>query len=132
SDRPFDVHGVRIVEAADDVEDRVRLANVGEELIPEPLPLRGAAHEARDVDDLQIGEYRLLRLREIGELDEPPVDDRHDPDVRLDRAERIVGALRAGGGECVEDGRLADIRETDDAYGKTHCARVNARCLRPI
>ena len=56
-----------------------------------------------------------LLSRQRGELVEPRVDDRHDADVRLDRAERIVRALRAGRGQRVEDRRLADVRQTDDA-----------------
>ena len=38
-DAALDVHDVRIVEAADDVQDRVGLADVGEELVAEPLAL---------------------------------------------------------------------------------------------
>ena len=119
-DRRLDVDDVRIVEAADDVQDRVGLADVGEELVAEPFPFARAANEAGDVDDLQVGVDRLLALSERGELVEPRIDDRHDADVRLDRAERIVRALRAGGGQRVEDRRLADVGQTDDSDGKTH------------
>ena len=38
-----------------------------------------------------------------------------DADVRLDRAERIIGCLRARLGDRVEQGTLADIRQTDDS-----------------
>ena len=36
-------------------------------------------------------------------------------DVWLDRAERIIGCLRARLGDRVEQGTLADIRQTDDS-----------------
>ena len=109
------------------MEDGVGLADVGEELVAEALAFRRAAHQARDVDHFQIGEDDLLALRELGERGEARVDDRHDADVRLDRAERIVRALRARGGECVEDRRFADVRQSDDTYGQSHDAALNRR-----
>src|SRR5207237_501838 len=63
-DGVLDVHDVRVLEGADDVEDGVGLANVGQELVAEALALRRAAHQSRDVDDFEVGVDRLLALRE--------------------------------------------------------------------
>ena len=46
-DPAADVDDVRVLEAADDVRDRVRLADVGEELVAESLALRRSGDQAR-------------------------------------------------------------------------------------
>ena len=46
---------------------------------------------------------------------------RHAADIGLDRAERIIGRLRRRRrGQGVEQGRFADIGQTDDAAIETH------------
>ena len=50
----LDMGDVAFLEAAQDVADRVDLADVGEELVAEPFALAGAADEAGDIDELQI------------------------------------------------------------------------------
>src|SRR5205085_10072234 len=98
-DRVLDVHDIRILEAADDVEDRIRLANVRQELVAETLAFRCAANEAGDIDDLYVGVNLLLALGEVRQLVETAIDERHDADVRLDGAERIIRAGRPRGGQ---------------------------------
>ena len=51
-DAALDVDDVVVLEAADDVRDRVGLADVREELVAEALALGCAAHEAGDVDEV--------------------------------------------------------------------------------
>ncbi len=97
-----DVHDVRIVEAADDVRDRVALADVGEELVAQSLALAGAGDEARDVDELDCGGNYLFRLGDRGKRAQARVWHFDDADVRLDRAERIVLGRDAGLGQRVE------------------------------
>ena len=43
---------VGVLEAADDLDDRVDFADVGEELVAEPFALARALHQAGDVDEL--------------------------------------------------------------------------------
>jgi hypothetical protein len=50
------------------VEDRVDLADVGEELVAEPLALARAAHDARDVDDADHRGDDLLALDVLEDL----------------------------------------------------------------
>ena len=57
------VDDVVVLEAAHHVEDRVALADVGEELVAQALTLRGALNEARDVGELHRGADYLLRVR---------------------------------------------------------------------
>ena len=103
------------VVTADDVADRVGLADRGEEAVPEPLPGRGAAHEPRDVEELDRLRHRPRRAHHARDRIEPLVGHLDDGDVRLDRGERIVADLRAAACERVEEGRLARVRKADDA-----------------
>ena len=62
------MYDIRIFEAADDVEDRVGLADVRQKLVAQSLSFRCAANEAGDVDDPHIGVDLLLALGELREL----------------------------------------------------------------
>ena len=60
-------------------------------------------------------------LGDLGELVEARIGHRHLADIRLDGAEGIVGGLRRRGvGQGVEQRRLADIGQADDAAFETH------------
>ncbi len=62
-DGPFDVHHVGIGEAADDVQNRVDVADVGQELVAQPFALRRPADQPGNVDQLHDGRDDLLRFR---------------------------------------------------------------------
>ena len=112
---------VGILEAAHHVGDGVDLADIAEELVAEPLALGGAAHQARDVDEGQPRRHDLGGLRELRQHLQPRIGHRDLADIGLDRAERIVRRLRRRGlGQRVEERRLADIRQTDDAAFEAH------------
>ena len=52
---------------------------------------------------------------------QPRIGHRDVADVRLDGAERIIGRLRRGGlGQRVEERRLADVGQADDAAFEAH------------
>jgi hypothetical protein len=105
---------VIILEATHHVGDRVDFADMGEELIAQALALRCAFHQARNVDELHRGRHNLLRVSDLRKLLEPHIRHRHHADVRIDGAERIVLGRDLGAGQCVEQRRLTDIRQTDD------------------
>ena len=120
-DRVADMRHVRIVEAAHHMRDRVDLADVAEELVAEPLAFRSALYEARDVHEGEPGRDDLGRLAELRQHVEPRVGHRDLADIRLDGAERIVRRLRGRGlGQRIEERRLADIRQPDDAALEAH------------
>jgi hypothetical protein len=124
-DATFDMGDVVILEAAQHVHDRVHLADVGEELVAEAFALGRAAHEAGDVDEGNARRDDFFRLRDAGDLLQPRVRHGDLAGVRLDRAERIV--RRLGGcrlGQRVEEGRLADVGQADDAAFETHGVRI--------
>ncbi len=113
---------------ADDVADRVGLADRGEEPVAEPLALRGPAHEARDVVELDRLGHRLARADGRSDALEPRIGDRHDRDVGVDGGERVVAGLGAGPRQRVEQGRLAGVRQTDyaDLHAVSEAASAGA------
>ena len=119
--RAGDMGDVGVDEAAHHVRDGVDLAHVGEELVAEPFPARGAAHEARDVHERQPGRLDLGGFGELRQHLKARVGHHHLADQRLDGAERIARCLRRRGrGQRVEDGRLADIGQAEDAAFEAH------------
>ena len=54
-ERAHGVDGVIILEAADDMDDGVDLADVGQELVAEAVALAGAGDESGDVDEFDGG-----------------------------------------------------------------------------
>ncbi|GAA3220338.1 hypothetical protein GCM10020256_26270 [Streptomyces thermocoprophilus] len=121
-DLAVDVDDVLVLEGADDLADRVGLTDVREELVAQALTLGGAAHDARDVDEVDRRREDALRAEDLRQLGQPGVGDADDADVRLDGGERVVGRQHVVLGQGVEQGRLADIRQTDDSDRERHVA----------
>ena len=120
-DPALDVGDIVVLEAAHHMGDGVDLADVGQELVAEPLALGGAANEAGDIDERQPRRHDLLGLGELRQRLQPRIGHRHFADVRLDGAERIVRRLRRRRlRERIEERRLADIGHADDAAFETH------------
>ena len=107
--RAHHVLDVGVLEAADDVDDRVHFADVGEELVAEAFTLAGAFDQAGDVEEFDSGRHRALRADDLRERVQARVGHRHDAGVRLDGGEGIVGDERAGRRQRVEEGGLADV-----------------------
>ena len=119
-DAVLNVHHVRVVEAAGDLDDRVDLADVRQELVAEALALVRAAHQPRDVDEVDGRRDDPVRVDHAVELLEARVGHVDHPDVRFDRAEGIVRRLGLGRGQRVEERRLAHVPKADDADRKGH------------
>ena len=109
------MHDVLVVEAADNVNDGVNLADVGQELVAKALALACAAHQTGDVHELDHRRRGLLCVIEIGQRLQTLIRYSDHADIRVDGAERIVCAFRARLRNCVEQGRLADVWQSDDA-----------------
>ena len=110
----LDVDDVLVVEAADNVDDGVRPADVFEELVAESLPLARAADEPRDVHKLDDRRGLLLRLVERAQPLQPLIRHGNNADVRLDRAERIIRTLRPRIRQRVEQRRFSNIGQAHD------------------
>src|SRR5260221_371369 len=113
---------VGILKAAHHMRDRIDLADGGEKLVAEALALRGAAHQARDIDKGQPRRNDLAGFGDLRELVEPGIRHRDLSDIRLDGAERIIRRLRR---RCfrqrIEQRRLADIGQSDNPAFESHC-----------
>jgi hypothetical protein len=100
---------------ANDVQDRVGLADVREELVAEPLALVGAAHQPGDVVKLDHLVDDGIGADRLGHPVEPVVRHPHHRHVRLERGEGVVRGRSARAGERVEQRGLARVRQPDDA-----------------
>ena len=105
---------VSIVKAADHVDDGVGLPDVGQELVAQARPLAGALHQAGDVHELDDRRGLLVRLVHLRQVVQPLVRHGHHAHVGVDGAEGVVGALGAGVGDGVEQGRFAHVGQTHD------------------
>ena len=114
-DRPVDMDDVVVLKAAHDVDDRVHLADVGEELVAQTLAAARALDQTGDVDELDRRGGVLLGMVHFAQHVQTAVRHGHHAGVRLDGTERIIGGLRAGAGDGVKQRALADVRQTDDS-----------------
>ena len=120
------VHGavhmddVAVVEAAQHVQDGVALPDIGQELVAKTFPPACTAHQARDVDDVDRGGNRALRVADFRQHLQALVRDIGGAEVGLDGAEREIGALGAPGAHAVEEGGLAYVRQADDTALEGH------------
>ena len=119
-DPSIDVNDVFVLEAADDVGHRVRLADVAKKRVPFAFSLRRAADEAGDIDEVDGGRHHFGGGKVVDEGIEALVGDGYDTDVRFDGAECVVGRFRLLARERVKKRGLSDVREPDDAYRNAH------------
>ncbi len=119
-DRARHMRHVVVLEAADDVRDRVGLADVRQELVAEALALRGAGHQPGDIDELHGRRNDFLRLGDVRQRLQARIGHLDHADVRLDRAERIVLGRDLRRRERIEQCRFANVRQADDAAGNSH------------
>ena len=122
--RPFDVHDVLVVEAADDMNDGRRLPDVAEELIAQSLALCRALDEPGDVHEFDRRRDHALRVDQRVEIAEAAVGYGDHARIRFDRAEGVILGLDAGGGERVENRALPDVGQADDAASESHRRRI--------
>ena len=120
-----DVGDVPGFEAAHDVHDRPRLAHAGQKPVSEPFPLRRTGHQPRDVDELHRRRHHALGPDDRGDPFETRVGHRHDADIRLDGAERIVLRRHGRARQRVVQRGLADVRQPDDPALDAHSRRFS-------
>src|SRR5437867_2592984 len=128
---------VRPSTGINNVDQRVRLPEVVEELVPQPTPLVCFWNQTGDIEELDGNEPRaslarcVVGLAGTAELDvRASLADIRDSSVRVDRGEGIV--RDRDGGECCrsEEGRLADVRFPDDP--QLHDAKNEVRPQVPL
>ena len=114
-DAPVGVRIRRILEGADDVEQRVGVPQPRQVLGRQLLGPHAALARRRRCGQVDVGDVGLddlLGLEDRGELVQALVGDLHDPHVEGQPAE--ASGLGVAPGERVEDGRLAAPGQTHD------------------
>jgi uncharacterized glyoxalase superfamily protein PhnB len=120
-DPTLDMGDIVIGKAAQHMGDRIDLADIGQELVAQPLALRGALHQPGNIDKGDSRRNHAGRPGDRRQPVEPRIGHRNIAGIGLDRAEREIRRL---GGRCprqrVEKRRLAHIRQADDAQSEAH------------
>ena len=109
-----DMDDVVVIEAAHDMDDGIALADVAEELVAEAGTLACALDEAGDVHEFDDRRGELFGMVLVSEPFQPGVGDGDNADVGVDGAESVVIGGNAGVGDGVEEGGLADVRQSDN------------------
>ncbi len=77
------------------MDNRIHLADIGKELISESLPFGSALHKPRDIHKFDHRRRHFLRPIKLSEQPDPLIRHCHNPHIRVDRTERIVGGFCA-------------------------------------
>ena len=134
-----DMMHVGVFEAANDLNDGVDFADMGEKFIAQPFPLARALDQTGDVDKFDHRRNDDIGLDHLLQRLEPGIGHGDHADVGIDGAKGIIGRLRfAGARDGIKQGRFADIGQTDDSssqhddsilvvtYSEVECRRFRA------
>ncbi len=110
------VMDVVVFEKSDDFRDRVRFADIGEELIAETFTFGCPFHQASDIDELHDGRYGFYRSRHLGKRIKAVIRHSDDADGWVDCRKRVIGDQHPLLGECIKKRGFPHVRKTDDAY----------------
>ena len=112
---------VAVLKTTHHMHNGIDFTDGGEKLVAKALAFGGSAHQPSNIDERDTRGNDLRRLPEHCQLVQPRIRHRDLADIRLDRAERIVGGLRR---RClcqgIEERRLAHIRQADYAAFESH------------
>ena len=113
------VNHVRVVEAADDVNNGVRVADSAQELVAQPFATAGALYQTGDIREFNRRRNRLRNLQQRGQALQSLVGHRDHRLVRFDGAKGVVShGCTLGTGESVESGAFANVGQADDSNVK--------------
>src|SRR5258708_25205740 len=101
-----------ILEAADDMTNRIHLPDVSQELVAEPFSPARALDKTRNIDKLYRRGGHLCGAVDPDQLVEPAVRHRNDADIRIDRAKGIVLRSRSRGGGGTINRGLPETRQS--------------------
>ena len=103
-----------VVKAAHHMDDGVGHADVAQKFVAQALALAGSLDQTGNIHELNDRRGGFLRVVHLRQLVQPVVGDSHHAHIGVDGAEGVVGALRAGVGDGVEQGALPHIGQTHD------------------
>ena len=107
---------VRVFKTADDLHDGVHFADVAEEFVSQPFPLRCAFHQSGNVHELDGCRDDFVRFGDFGQRSQTRIRHFDDADIGINGAKRIILRSRlARARDSVEQRGLADIGQTDNS-----------------
>ena len=106
------MNNIRIIKAADNVQDCINLTDIGQELIAQPLTFGCAFDQTCNIDKLDHSRSHLLGMIEISEKLQSLVRYGYNTYIRIDRTERIVGRLCTSLCQGIKKGTFADVWQT--------------------
>ena len=109
------MHDAGVAVGANHMQDRVGLADVGEEAVAEALAAMRAGDQSGDVVEGDRVEDDFASAEQRRDLLESRIAHGHYRHVRINRRERVVGGLGAGARQGVEERGLAGVRQANDA-----------------
>ena len=114
------MNDVVVVKATYNVNNRVSLADVGEELVAQAFSFARARNQTGNIDKLDDGRLHFLRIDDFRQFSHTRIGDFNDADVGFDGTERIVCRFDTRLGQRVKEGGFADVGQTDDAAFQAH------------
>jgi hypothetical protein len=109
------VNHVAVYEATNYLSDCVCFTDVGQELVAQTFTNRCATHDTGDVNERHRSRQQTLRSIHVGETLQARVWKVDDTDVRFDSCERVVRRQNVVLGQCIKEGRLANIWQSHDS-----------------
>ena len=114
TDAALYMDNLSVLKAADNVNNRVYFADIGEKFISQTFTLGSALYKTCDVHKFDDGRGNLFRVVHLCQCIQTVVGNSNGADVWFDGAEGVVGRLCACVGDCIKKCALADVRQTHD------------------
>ena len=109
------VHNIRVVKAAEHMNDGICLPDVGQKLVAQTLTFAGPLHKACNIHNLYRGRNNSARVHNICKRLKPLVRNICGAYVRFYCAEGKIGGLRLTGTYTIKKCGLANIRQPNNS-----------------
>ena len=103
-----------VIEAAHHMDDGVHLPDMGKELVAQPLALRSALDEPRNIHEFNDRRGHLIGGIHFAQFIQPGVRHRHHAHVRFYGAEGIVCRTGFAAGQRIKNSTLSNIWKSYD------------------
>jgi len=96
------VNHVFILKTANDMNNRIHLANVRKELVAQTFAAARTLYQTRNIYEFQSRRRVFLRMIHLRQYIQTGIRNRNHTRVRLNRAERVIRRLRTRTGDRIE------------------------------
>ena len=104
-----------ILKAAYHMDDGIHFPDMGEELVSKAFAIGSAPHQTCNVYKFDGGRGNLIRIIHFSQLVQTLIRNCNHTHIGFDGAEGIVGSLRTGIGDRIEQCAFAHIGQTHDS-----------------